>query len=85
MFMSIFSRFSRRQLLHGALAATIIAGVIALSIVYGPVTGALALACVEVIILVAGVAASLKAAARVGDLYADTLARSSWPGRHEEQ
>ena len=34
-------------------------------------------------ILVASIGGAVSSAMRVGDLYADTLARSSWPPRHE--
>lgn len=83
--MSIFSPIARRQLLRGSAVATLIATIVVLSLVFGPVSGALALAFIEGVILIASVGASLKAATRVGDLYADTLARSTWPGHYEEK
>ncbi|MEP7067093.1 MAG: hypothetical protein ABI889_13740 [Gemmatimonadota bacterium] len=36
-------------------------------------------------LLLALVGAAVSSAMRVGDLYADTLARSSWPGHHETE
>jgi hypothetical protein len=36
-------------------------------------------------LLIAIVGGAISSAMRVGDLYADTLARSSWPGHHENE
>lgn len=36
-------------------------------------------------LLIAIVGGAVLSAMRVGDLYADTLARSSWPGQHENE
>jgi hypothetical protein len=36
-------------------------------------------------LLISIVGGAVSSAMRVGDLYADTLARSSWPGRHEDE
>jgi hypothetical protein len=40
---------------------------------------------VGIALLIAIVGAAVSSAMRVGDLYADTLARSSWPGHHEDE
>nr|MBA2685150.1 hypothetical protein [Gemmatimonadaceae bacterium] len=34
-------------------------------------------------LLLVSVGGAVASAMRTGDLYADTLARSSWPGKHE--
>lgn len=34
-------------------------------------------------LLIVSIGGAIRSAMRVGDLYADTLARSSWPGKHE--
>jgi hypothetical protein len=34
-------------------------------------------------LLIISIGGAVSSAMRVGDLYADTLARSSWPGKHE--
>ena len=36
-------------------------------------------------LLIGVVGGAVASAMRVGDLYADTLARSSWPGHHESE
>ncbi len=40
---------------------------------------------VGTVLLVGVVSGAVASAMRVGDLYADTLARSSWPGHHESE
>lgn len=36
-------------------------------------------------LLVVSIGGAVSSAMRVGDLYADTLARSSWPGKHDDR